>query len=107
MESMINKFRQRSCRRYASCGKLPALIERCGDLHALDRMINADRTRIDGVDFALEEGAIVLAWLAGNPNFESMVAYSDTRYDRRNLEGDTPIVRLADHLRRTAPVERA
>lgn len=87
--------------------KLPALIERCGRLHELDRMINADRTRIDGYDFASAEGPIVLAWLAGNPNFESMVAYADTRYDRREIECDTPIVRLADHLRRTVPVNRA
>jgi len=87
--------------------KLPAQIERCGDLHELDRIINADRTQIDGVDFLTAEGRIVLAWLAGNPNFESMVAYADTRYDRREIEGDTPIVRLADHLRRTEPVERA
>lgn len=86
--------------------KLPALVERCGDLHELDRIINADRTQIDGVDFASAEGPIVLAWLAGNPNFESMVAHADTRYDRREIVGDSPIVRLADHLRRTVPVER-
>ena len=86
--------------------KLPAAVERCGDLHELDRIINADRTQIDGIDFASAEGPIVLAWLAGNPNFESMVAYADTRYDRREIEGDTPIVQLADHLRRTVPVER-
>ncbi|WP_257388586.1 hypothetical protein [Tahibacter caeni] len=86
--------------------KLPALVERCGDLRELDRMVNADRARIDGYDFAAAEGPIVLAGLAGNPNFESMVAYADTRYDRRDIEGDTPIVRLADHLRRTLPVER-
>ena len=36
-----------------------------------------------------------------------MVAYADTRYDRREIEGDTPIVRLADHLRRSAPVGRS
>jgi hypothetical protein len=87
--------------------KLPALVERCGDLREVDRMVNADRTRIDGYDFAACEGPIVLAWLAGNPNFESMVAYADTRYDRHEMEGDTPIVRLADHLRRSVPVERA
>lgn len=86
--------------------KLPALVQRCGDLNELDRMINANRSRIEGFDFALAEGPIVLAWLAGNPSFESMVAYADTRYDRRDIEGDTPIVRLADHLRRTVPVER-
>ncbi|MGN6519852.1 MAG: hypothetical protein ACTHK2_10560 [Dokdonella sp.] len=86
--------------------KLPALIERCDDLHELDRMITGDRTQIDGYDFASAEGPIVLAWLAGNPNFDSMVAYADTRYDRREIEGDTPIVQLADHLRRTVPVER-
>jgi hypothetical protein len=87
--------------------KLPAQVERCGLLHELDRIINADRTRIDGIDFASAEGRIVLAWLAGNPNFESMVAYADTRYDRREIEGDTPIVQMADHLRRTVPVQRA
>lgn len=87
--------------------QLPALVERCGDLRELDRILNADRTRIDGIDFVSAEGRIVLAWLAGNPNFESMVAYADTRYDRREIEGDTPIVQLADHLRRTAPLERA
>lgn len=86
--------------------KLPALVERCGGLHELDRIINADRTQVDGVDFLSAEGPIVLAWLAGNPNFESMVAYADTRYDRREMVGDSPIVRLADHLRRTVPVER-
>lgn len=86
--------------------KLPAHIERCGDLHELDRLINGDRTRIDGVEFVSAEGPIVLAWLTGNPNFDSMVEYADSRYDRREIEGDTPIVRLADHLRRTVPVPR-
>jgi hypothetical protein len=86
--------------------KLPALVERCGDLHEVDRMVNADRARIDGYDFAACEGPIVLAWLAGNPNFDSMVAYADTRYDKREIEGDTPIVQLADHLRRTVLVQR-
>ena len=47
--------------------KLPALVERCGDLREVDRMVNAER----------------------------------------EIEGDTPIVRLADHLRRSVPVERA
>ena len=84
--------------------KLPALVERCGQVRELDRMVNADRTHIDGIDFLSEEGPIVLAWLAGNPNFESMVAYADTRYDRRYVEGETPIVQLADHLRRNVPV---
>ena len=87
--------------------KLPALVERCGHVHELDRIVNADRTRIDGTDFVTAEGPIVLAWLAGNPNFDSMVAYADTRYDRRDIDGDTPVVQLADHLRRTVPVERA
>jgi len=87
------------------CGS-DRVAERCGDLRELDRMINADRARIDGYDFASAEGPIVLAWLAGNPNFESMVAYADTRYDRGDIEGDTPIVQLADHLRRTVPVGR-
>jgi hypothetical protein len=84
--------------------KVPALVERCGHVRELDRMVNADRTRIDGIDFLSAEGPIVLAWLAGNPNFESMVAYADSRYDRRDVEGETPIVRLADHLRRNVPV---
>jgi len=41
--------------------KLPALLERCGHLDELDRMVNADRTRIDGTDFLSAEGPIVLA----------------------------------------------
>jgi hypothetical protein len=86
--------------------KVPALVERCGDVRELDRIVNADRTRIDGIDFLTAEGPIVLAWLAGNPNFDSMVAYADSRYDRREIEGDTPIVQLADHLRRHVPMER-
>jgi hypothetical protein len=85
--------------------KVPALIERCGRVRELDRIVNADRSRIDGIDFLSAEGPIVLAWLAGNPNFETMVAYADSRYDRRYVEGETPIVQLADHLRRNVPVE--
>ncbi|GMV32133.1 MAG: hypothetical protein AMXMBFR59_42580 [Rhodanobacteraceae bacterium] len=84
--------------------KMPALVERCGHVRELDRMVNADRTRIDGIEFLSAEGPIVLAWLAGNPNFESMVAYADSRYDRSAIEGDTPIVQLADYLRRSVPV---
>lgn len=84
---------------------VPALVERCGSVRELERIVNADRPRIDGIEFLTAEGPIVLAWLAGNPNFESMVAYADSRYDRREIEGDTPIVRLADHLRRNVPVE--
>lgn len=87
--------------------KLPPQLERCSDLHELDRIINADRTQIDGVDFLTADGRIVLAWLAGNPNFESMVAYADTRYDTREIKGDTPIVKMAHHLRQTMPVPRA
>jgi hypothetical protein len=85
--------------------KVPELVERCGHVRELDRIVNADRTRIDGIDFLSAEGPIVLAWLAGNPNFESMVAYADSRYDRHYVEGETPIVRLADHLRRNVPVD--
>jgi len=85
--------------------KVPALVERCGQVRELDRIVNADRAQIDGIDFLSAEGPIVLAWLAGNPNFESMVAYADSRYDRHDIEGDTPIVQLADHLRRNVPVE--
>lgn len=85
--------------------KVPALVERCGHVRELDRMVNADRTRIDGINFLSAEGPIVLAWLASNPNFDSMVAYADSRYDRSCVEGDTPIVRLADHLRRNVPVD--
>lgn len=84
--------------------KVPALVERCGSIRELDRIVNADRTCIDGIDFLSAEGPIVLAWLAGNPNFESMVAYADSRYDRREVEGETPIVQLADHLRRNVPM---
>lgn len=83
---------------------MPALIERCGRVRELDRIVNADRTQIDGIDFLSCEGPIVLAWLAGNPNFKSMVAYADSRYDRSGLEGDTPIVQLANYLRRNVPV---
>ncbi len=83
---------------------MPALVERCGQVRELDRIVNADRAQIDGIDFLSAEGPIVLAWLAGNPNFESMVAYADSRYDRRDIEGETPIVQLADHLRRSVPV---
>ncbi len=85
--------------------KLPALVERCGDVRELDRIVNGDRVRIDGIDFLIAEGPIVLAWLAGNPNFNSMVAYADSRYDRREIDGETPIVQLAGHLRRNVPVE--
>lgn len=85
--------------------KLPALVERCSQVRELDRLVNNDRTRIDGIDFLSAEGPIVLAWLAGNPNFDSMVAYADSRYDRRDIEGDTPIVQLAEHLRRNVPVK--
>jgi hypothetical protein len=84
--------------------KLPALIERCSQVRELDRLVNADRTQIDGIDFLSAEGPIVLAWLAGNPNFDSMVAYADSRYDRRYIESETPIVQLADYLRRNVPV---
>ena len=85
--------------------KLPALVERCSQVRELDRLVNGDRSRIDGIDFLSAEGPIVLAWLAGNPNFDSMVAYADSRYDRRDIEGDTPIVQLAEHLRRCVPVK--
>lgn len=84
--------------------KVPALVERCGNVRELDRIVNANRTRIDGIDFLSAEGPIVLAWLAGNPNFDAMVAYADSRYDRSDVEGETPIVQLADHLRRNVPV---
>jgi hypothetical protein len=84
--------------------KVPALVERCSDVRELDRMVNGDRKQIDGIGFLTAEGPIVLAWLAGNPNFDSMVAYADTRYDRSTIEGDTPIVQLANHLRRNVPV---
>ncbi|MCQ4163521.1 hypothetical protein [Tahibacter harae] len=85
--------------------KLPVLVERCSQVRELDRLVNGDRSRIDGIDFLSAEGPIVLAWLAGNPNFDSMVAYADSRYDRRDIEGDTPIVQLAEHLRRCVPVK--
>lgn len=84
---------------------MPALVERCGRVRELDRLVNADRERIDGIDFLAAEGPIVLAWLAGNPNVESMVVYADSRYDRSEVEGDTPIVQLANHLRRNVRVE--
>lgn len=79
---------------------LPARVAQFSDVRALDRLVNADRTQIDGIEFLSAEGPIVLAWLAGNSNFDSLVAYADSRYDRGEIEGDTPIVRLAEHLRR-------
>lgn len=36
---------------------------------------------------------------------EKMVAYADSRHDRREVEGETPIVQLADHVRRNVPVK--
>jgi hypothetical protein len=84
---------------------MPNRVAQCSDVRALDRAVNADRTQIDGVEFLSAEGPIVLAWLAGNPNFDSLVAYADSRYDRGEIDGDTPIVQLADYLRSNVAVK--
>jgi hypothetical protein len=82
--------------------KLPPLVGRCLDLRQLDALVNGDRTDIRGTAALASEGPIALAYLAGNPNFDSMVAYAQSRYDLTGHTGPTPIGRLVEQLRRHA-----
>ncbi|HJU38654.1 MAG TPA: hypothetical protein VJ724_03715 [Tahibacter sp.] len=79
--------------------KLPPFVGRCLDLRELDRLVNGDRAEIRGTEFLSSEGPIALAYLAGNPNFESMVAYAESRYDLTGHTGLTPTGRLVELLR--------
>lgn len=86
--------------------EVPALIARLVRIDELDRIANNGRLRFDILNRPTEShfdtrwglSCITLAWLAGNPAFEEMVAQTD----RENYGGPSPnnaVQVLARHLR--------
>lgn len=89
--------------------QLPAILRRLEDIPELDRLVNDGRSRVDvanritkshfEIDFGFSR--IVLAYLAGNPQFEQMVADTDA-CTRGGPDPGNDVNVLADHLRASA-----
>ncbi len=82
---------------------LPPLIERCEDTKALDKLVNEDRSEIAWDDRLAGNAALVLAYLAGNPHFENMLATSDALLIKDPDDPVGPLVRLGEYLRAQVP----
>lgn len=79
---------------------LPNLINQCTSLEKLDALVNGDRldTSSDPCSIYITGASVVLAYLAGNPNFDIMMAELDGRMVKSEADPIGPALRMREHL---------
>ena len=91
-------------------GELPGFLRSLHDVVALDALVNDGRTRytmlneetLSQYDTEVGYSRLVLAWLAGNPKFEEMVAQTDLAIGRGKRDPASTVNRIRDCLRANA-----